>query len=113
MSARGQNDFSLICDSTGTSTGEMGSMIGCDSLPDNGDDDTDNETDGSDGSDGAGGSDNSNGGSNGDDDHDDATMGSIEVNQMTGKIYLPTAATQPTRREIHVVVSKKLNNNKL
>ena len=108
MSARGQNDFSLICDSTGTSTGEMGSMLGCDSLPDNGNDNSDNDTDASDGSNNNSDNAGSNDASDHDDGHDPATMGTVEVNQMTGKIYLPTAASEPTRREIHVVVSTTL-----
>merc|ERR1711953_1357377 len=103
MSARGQNDFSLICDSTGTSTGEFGSMLGCDSLPDNGNNNSDNDADGSDGSNNNSDNAGSNNASDHDDGHDPATMGTVEVNQMTGKIYLPTAASEPTRREIHVV----------
>ena len=32
-------------------------------------------------------------------------MGQVAVNQMTGKIYLPTVKNQPSKREVHVVVS--------
>ena len=32
MSDRGQNDFSMPCDSSPTSTGEAGSMLGCDTI---------------------------------------------------------------------------------
>ena len=31
--------------------------------------------------------------------------GRVYVSQMTGKIWLPTTGNQPSKREIHVVVS--------
>ena len=99
LAARGQNDFSLPCDTGVTSTGEVGSTIGCDTSGSN-------TGSGSTGS----GSDNDSDNDNDvvpteDPDFDPATMGSVYTNQMTGKIYLPTASVQPSKREIHVVVS--------
>ena len=84
-----------------TSTGEVGSTIGCD-------------TSGSNTGSGSTGNDSDNDDSDNDvvptedPDFDPATMGSVYTNQMTGKIYLPTASVQPSKREIHVVVSFKL-----
>jgi len=97
LAARGQNDFSLPCDTGLTSTGEVGSTIGCDTSGSNtGSGSTEN------------GSDNDSDSDNDvvpaeDPDFDPATMGSVYTNQMTGKIYLPTASVQPSKREIHVV----------
>ena len=48
---------------------------------------------------------NDNTGTENDDQTDPATMGTVSVNQMTGKIYLPRTQNQPSKREIHVVVS--------
>ena len=83
-----------------TSTGEVGSTIGCDTSGSNtgsgstgsgsGNDDSDEDNDVV---------------PTEDPDFDPATMGSVYTNQMTGKIYLPTSSVQPSRREIHVVVS--------
>jgi len=99
MQARGQNDFSLICDSSPISTGAPGSMIGCDTQMGGGDNDTSDGTDGSDDED----TDDTHDDHHQNDDMDDGTGGSVYVNQMTGKIYLPTAVNQPSKREIHVI----------
>ena len=107
LAARGQNDFSLPCDTSVTSTGEVGSTIGCDTSGSN-------TGSGSTGS----GSDNDSDNDNDvvpteDPDFDPATMGSVYTNQMTGKIYLPTASVQPSKRKIHVVVSWAHRNSEL
>ena len=54
---------------------------------------------------------NDNSGTENDDQTDPATAGTVAVNQMTGKIYLPRTQNQPSKREIHVVVSTRALGN--
>ena len=56
------------------------------------------------GTDNGGDGESDNTGNNDGDQTDMATMGQVSVNQMTGKIYLPSTTNQPSKREIHVVV---------